>query len=97
MDLDFKSASNNKYLMMRNMIMLVNQISYGAMHYVVSMPVINILNISGSIFVFVLDYFIHGVQVNKKQLIGMVLGFLGVILTVNGDYLVDLFDPEYSR
>jgi len=78
---------------MRNIIMLVQQMAYTAMHYVVSLPVLNILSISGSIFVFVLDYFLHGVKISGKQLVGIVAGILGVLVTVNGEFIMSILDP----
>ena len=84
MEVDFKGIRNNKYLFLRSMIMLVNQIAYTAMHYVVSLPTINILNISGSIFAFVIDYFMYGTKINPQQIPGIIAGCLGVAVTVNG-------------
>lgn len=84
MEVDFKGRRNNKYLLMRSMIMLVNQIAYTAMHYVVSLPTINILNISGSIFAFVIDYLLYGTKIHPQQVPGIVAGCLGVAVTVNG-------------
>lgn len=92
MDLDFKSSRNNKYLIIRNVIMLVNQITYTAMHYVVPLPVINILNISGSIFAFVVDYALYGTVINRRQVVGFAIGCLGLMLTVGGEYVMSMFD-----
>jgi drug/metabolite transporter (DMT)-like permease len=96
MDLDFKDAHNNKYLLIRNAIMIVNQIAYTAMHFVVPIPVINILNISGSIFAFLCDYLLYGTPLHKEQVPGIIAGCLGVAVTVNGELLMSWLDPTYE-
>lgn len=96
LDVDFKGARNNKYLIIRSLIMLVNQIAYTSMHYVVSVPVINILNISGSIFAFIVDYFMYGTPIHKEQMLGIIIGFLGVAVTVNGELILSMIDSGYT-
>jgi drug/metabolite transporter (DMT)-like permease len=96
LDVDFKGARNSKYLIIRSLIMLVNQIAYTSMHYVVPVPVINILNISGSIFAFIVDYLMYGTPIHKEQIMGIVVGFLGVAVTVNGELILSMIDPGYT-
>ena len=95
LDVDFKGVRNNKYLAIRNLIMLVNQIAYTSMHYVVPVPIINILNISGSIFAFIVDNIMYGTPIHKEQILGIVVGFLGVAVTVNGEVILSMMDAGY--
>jgi drug/metabolite transporter (DMT)-like permease len=97
LDVDFKGARNNKYLIIRSLIMLINQIAYTAMHYVVSVPVINILNISGSIFAFIVDYLMYGTPIHREQILGMLVGFVGVAVTVNGELILSMIDESYTN
>lgn len=83
-DLDFKGSRNNKWLLARATAMLINQICFTAMHYVVPLPVINILNISGSLCVFILDYLLYGIPIHRGQVPGIIAGCVGVILTASG-------------
>lgn len=53
-------------------------------HFYLTQPIVQTINISGFLFVFLLDYFINHVTITKKQFIGVVLGVIGVLLTVNG-------------
>ena len=96
LDLDFKGIKNNKYLFLRNGIMLVNQIAYTFMHFVVPLPVINILNISGSIFAFLCDYWLYGTKIHAMQIPGILAGCLGVVVTVNGEYIMSKIDSNYT-
>ena len=82
-DTDFKYKKDNKYLMIRAGIIFIQQIAYIFMHYVVSISILNILNISSVIFSFLIDYLINHTQITKKQFWGIVFGFTGIILTVN--------------
>jgi len=59
--LDFKSKDDLKYLLIRNSIIVVHQLIYSGMYFVVSYPVLNTINLIGPISVFFLDYFINGV------------------------------------
>ena len=69
----------------------------GLSQFVLPLPVVYMVNCSGTLFVFVLDYFKNGVKVNIKQGIGIVVGFFGVILSTNGDLLMLAIDPEYQQ
>lgn len=76
--------------------MVINQLAYTAMHYIVPLPVINILNISGSIFAFVCDYLLYGTKIDKMQIPGIIIGFLGVIVTALGELFMSIINPNYK-
>jgi drug/metabolite transporter (DMT)-like permease len=96
LDLDFKGSKNNKWLLVRSAAMLINQICYTVMHYVVPLPVINILNISGSLCVFILDYLLYGIPIHRGQVPGIIAGCLGVAFAASGEFLTALWDPTYT-
>jgi len=83
-DLDFKHKNDNKILNVRTCIMLIQQISYVMMHYVVSISILNILCISSTIFSFLLDYWFNDIKVTRIQFLGIILGFVGIMTTING-------------
>lgn len=95
-DLDVRGNRNNKYLLLRNGIMLVNQVAYTFMHFVVPLPVINILNISGSIFAFLCDYWLYGTKIHSMQIPGILAGCFGVVVTVNGEYIMSKLDSSFT-
>jgi hypothetical protein len=47
-------------------------------------PVIHTINSTGPIFVIIEDYFINKIKINKQQLQGIILSFIGIFLTING-------------
>jgi drug/metabolite transporter (DMT)-like permease len=85
-DLNFslKSSSNLNINLRRNFIICLHQFTLTASLFVLPFPIVFTLNSSCVLFVFILDYFIFNVEINKQQVQGVVLGFIGVLLTVNG-------------
>jgi drug/metabolite transporter (DMT)-like permease len=92
---DFPSPHNQKYLLIRNITMALHQILYTLMHFVISFPLVNTITSTGPIFVFLIDYYLNGVKINKAQMIGVIVGLLGVILVINGDYIMSLINDDY--
>lgn len=90
--LDFKTSYDLKGLMVRNTAIFIHQVIYTGMFFVVSAPVNHTITISGPLFVFLIDYYINGVKINKKQATGVAMGIIGVIITVNAEYLMSLYD-----
>lgn len=94
--LDFKSSKDVKYLLIRNTLIGFHQVVYTAMHFVLSFPLINSITITGPLFVFIIDYYINGVTINRVQAIGIAIGFAGILININGDFLMTLIDPTYE-
>ena len=67
----------------------------GLAQFYLPLPIVHTICGSGPIFVFILDYYLNGVRINLKQLIGIILGLLGLILTVNGRLIILYFDPSF--
>lgn len=42
-----------------------------------------------------LNYFIYGKVINKDQILGMIIAFIGILLTVNGRSILAYIDPDY--
>jgi drug/metabolite transporter (DMT)-like permease len=85
-DLSFtlKSASNFRLTLRRNFIICLHQFVLTGALFFLPFPIVFTLNTSCVLFVFVLDYYLFKVEINKQQIIGVALGFVGVLLTVNG-------------
>jgi drug/metabolite transporter (DMT)-like permease len=69
--------------MKRTIIIFIQQISYIFMHYVVSISILNILSLSSIIFSFLLDYYLYDSKITKNQILGIIIGYLGIIITTN--------------
>lgn len=52
---------------------------------------------SCALFVFVIDYYLFKVKINRKQVYAVIWGFVGVLLTVNGGFLLSLINPELEK
>ena len=60
------------------------------------LPIVHTINGSGAIFIFVIDYFRNGVHINMKQLAGVMIGFIGLVATVNGKLIISYLDPTFE-
>lgn len=55
--------------------------------FILPLPIVHTINSSGVIFVFMIDYFINGIQINKRQAIGITVGLIGVLVMGNQRFL----------
>lgn len=94
--LHFKSSRDIKYLLIRNTLVIIHQIVYTGMYFVLSYPLVNSIVITGPLFVFIIDYYVNGVTINNSQAIGIAIGFAGILININGDFLMTLVDPTYQ-
>jgi drug/metabolite transporter (DMT)-like permease len=84
MNFSLKSPTNFRVMLLRNFITCIHQFVLTSAPFFLPFPIVFTLNSSSVLFVFILDYFIFKVEINKQQVIGVIFGFLGVLLTVNG-------------
>jgi drug/metabolite transporter (DMT)-like permease len=49
---------------------------------------VHTINSSSPIVVYVVDYLRNGTQVSQKQVFGILIGFLSIIITVNSNYIM---------
>lgn len=62
-------------------------------HYYLSVSVLQTINTVGPILVFVWDYYLHGITINRKQFYGVVLGIVGLLVTTNALKIYNIFVP----
>jgi len=55
--------------------------------YYLPLPIAFTINNSSPLFVAVFDKLIYGVELNRKQLVWLIIAFIGVVLTVNGNQI----------
>ena len=92
MDMTFKSATSLKWNIFRNTIMVAEGLAYAAIQFYMPLPICITLNSISPIFIYLYDYFLYGITINKKQIIFLIISLLGVIFTANGQYLSSLID-----
>jgi drug/metabolite transporter (DMT)-like permease len=64
--------------------------------FYLTQPIVQTINTTGFLFVFVLDYLINHVTITKKQFVGVILEVIGVLFTVNGEFIIKKINPEFQ-
>lgn len=57
------------------------------------LPIVHTICGGGPIFIFIVDYYMNGIKINMKQFIGIIIGIIGLIFTVNGGLIMVYFNP----
>jgi drug/metabolite transporter (DMT)-like permease len=94
-DLNFKSWKDLKYLFLRNTLITIHQLFYAALHFVLSFPLLNSILITGPLFVFIIDYYLNGVTINQRQIWGIAISFVGILININGELIMKIIDPSF--
>lgn len=94
---NLKSSHNFRYNLRRTTITCLHQFMLTGSLFVLPFPIVFTLNSSCVLFVFVLDYYLFNVEINRQQVQGVILGFLGVLLTINGEFVVGLLFPAFDK
>lgn len=94
-DLDFRSSHDIKYLFIRNSLIIFHQLVYAGLHFILPFPLVNSITITGPLFVFVIDYYINNITITKSQAFGILIGFTGVLININGEYIISWIDPSF--
>lgn len=87
MDICFKSNHNIKWLFIRNSIMVIQGLGYALSQYY--LPFSITLNSISPLFVYIYEYFLYGITINKYQFFFLMLSILGVILIANEPFLIN--------
>lgn len=72
----------------RNFMMLLQGLAISLALYYLPPSTVHTINSSGPVMVFLMDYFRNGTSVSQRQLIGIVIGFLSILITVNSNYIM---------
>jgi drug/metabolite transporter (DMT)-like permease len=86
----YKNPYNFKILLLRSQLLTLYFVVFALTQFYLPQPIIQTINSCGPIFIFVLDYLINGVKITKSQSIGVLLAIIGVLITINGDYILEL-------
>ena len=60
--------------------------------FYVSLQIVHTIYGSGPIFIFIFDYYLNGVKVNSKQVLGIIVDIFGLTITINGRLLMSFID-----
>lgn len=95
-DVDFRNGESFRILTMRSIIMGVHSFCFALSQFVLPLPIVHTIGCSGTLFIFVIDYLLNHVRINVKQVIGIIVGFLGSLVAINGRVLTKWIDPSYE-
>ena len=76
--------------------MVFHNFVYTSSQFYLPLPIAITLNSISPIFVFIYDYFLYGVTINRTQVIFLFVSIFGVIITSNGSYLITFFDEDFD-
>jgi drug/metabolite transporter (DMT)-like permease len=62
-------------------------------HYYLSVSILQTINTVGPILVFVWDYYLYGIGINRRQFTGVIMGILGLLITINALKIYKIFVP----
>lgn len=82
-------------LVIRSVIMTLHSFFTGLSQFILPLPIVYTIACSGCLFIFIIDYFLNGTHINKKQALGIFVGILGVFLTSNGKLFTKWINPDY--
>lgn len=96
LQLQFRSALEFSVLFIRSFIFTVHSFVLCWSQVYLPLYIVHTISAFGPIFVCMLNYFIYGKVIVKQQIMGMLVAFCGILLTVNGRSILALLDPDYT-
>ena len=82
-------------LMFRGLIFVGHSYVCSIVQFYIPLNLFHILGCTGPIFTFLVNYLVNGIVTTKRQMIGVGLSALGLILVINGQFLYSLIDENY--
>jgi drug/metabolite transporter (DMT)-like permease len=59
-------------------------------------PVVHTINASGPVMVFIVDYFRNGIAVGLRQLVGIFIACIGLVITINAAMIMQWMGYDYE-
>ena len=88
--MDIKDMKDLKLMVGRNILLTFHSFTMAVAQFILPLPIVHTISCSGVLIVFVLDYFLYGILINKWQYVGILIGFGGVVLNANGNLITEL-------
>ena len=92
LSLAFKSTYILKWQVIRNGIMVIHGLAYTWVQFYLPLPIAITLGNTSPIFIYVYDYYLYGITINRKQFFFLIISVIGVILAANGSYFITIID-----
>jgi drug/metabolite transporter (DMT)-like permease len=92
---DFRDPQDYKMLMIRSVISGLNGMAASFFQMYLPLTVYYTINASLTIFAFLLNYFLYGIQFTMNQVKAVIIALVGIALVINGRAIYHFFDDEY--
>ena len=76
--------------------MVVHGFMIAFSQFFLPLPIVHTISTASNLFVFLWDYWLFGVKINKTQKLGIFVGIIGVLLVVNGRIIMNHLNPNYE-
>ena len=93
----FPNWQDLKVMNARNFLMTVHGFMFAFSFHYLEVPIVYTISNTGPLLVFVLDYFLNGAAVARKQLVGIIVASAGITLAVNSHVIYERFGWEDGR
>jgi drug/metabolite transporter (DMT)-like permease len=90
-DKTWLSPDSIKNMTIRHVLLVLYSFIFAQCFFYLPINVVHTLYSSGPIFVLAIDYVINKIVITRRQMVGAAIAFGGVLLTVNGHILYQLF------
>lgn len=95
-DIQFRSAYEFQVLGIRSLIFTAQSFVLCWSQLYLPLYVAHTISAIGPIFVCLLNLIIYKKMISSEQVVGMLIAFTGIILTVNGRLFMSMIDPNYK-
>jgi len=95
-DIQFRSSYEFQVLGIRSFIFTVHSFVLCWSQVYLPLYIVHTISAFGPIFVCLLNLIIYKKTITRQQVLGMLIAFVGILLTVNGRSLMAMIDPNYK-
>lgn len=89
--IDLKNPTHFRYLVLRASMMTIHSFFFALSMFILPLPIVHTVNCTGTLFIFLIDYFLNHVKINYQQSVGIFIGIIGAMLTTNGKLISHYF------
>jgi drug/metabolite transporter (DMT)-like permease len=72
------------WMIKRHILLTTYGFVFAQCFFYLPINLVHTISSSGPVFVLIIDYFLYNIEISKKQLIGVLISSIGMLLAVNG-------------
>ena len=74
----------------------IHSFAFAISQFILPLPIVHTIACCGTLFVFLVDFCMYGIRINMRQGVGIVVGFMGSLIAVNGNIITKMIDEDYQ-